>query len=137
MLNHEKWQKILQFQLDSPSDIYGFTLRLANENSWTKHFTALAILEYKKFMYLAATGEGMVSPSEVVDAVWHLHLIFTESYEHFCQVLGKTSNIFHPHTTEMNQPDSMKPESEPNSYMNRHLARSQVPFGDLAKSWIV
>jgi hypothetical protein len=40
-------------------------------------------------MYLAATEEFMVSPSEIVDKVWHLHLIFTESYDEFCKVLGK------------------------------------------------
>jgi hypothetical protein len=44
-------------------------------------------------MYLAATSEAMVSPSEIVDVVWHQHLIFTQSYRDFCQVLGK--NIQH------------------------------------------
>jgi hypothetical protein len=40
-------------------------------------------------MYLAATSDFMVSPSEMVDIVWHQHLIFTESYQKFCAILGK------------------------------------------------
>ena len=51
--------------------------------------TQKAIEEYKKFMYLAATSNQMVSPSEIVDIVWHQHLIFTNSYSDFCNLLGK------------------------------------------------
>ncbi len=40
-------------------------------------------------MYLAATQDAMVSPSEIVDIVWHQHLIYTDSYQTFCQILGK------------------------------------------------
>jgi hypothetical protein len=89
-LNQEPWTKILQFDLDSPMSEYGFSTRLANENYWTKEFTRKAIVEYKKFMYLAATSDFMVSPSEIVDQVWHEHLIFTQSYTDFCRLLGKT-----------------------------------------------
>ena len=88
-MNTELWDKILHFDFDDPPSEYGFTTRLANENYWTKAFTDLAILEYKKFMYLAATSEMMVSPSEIVDIVWHQHLIFTQSYQSFCTLLGK------------------------------------------------
>jgi len=31
----------------------------------------------------------MVSPSEIVDTVWHQQLIFTKSYSEFCRILGK------------------------------------------------
>jgi len=83
------WQKILQFDFDYPMSEYGFSTRLADENYWTKNYTDKAILDYKKFMYLAATNDVMVSPSEVVDLVWHQHLIFTPSYAAFCDLLGK------------------------------------------------
>ena len=88
-MNNELWNKILRFDFDTPHSEYGFSTRLANENYWTKNFTQQAILEYKKFMYLAATSELMVSPSEIVDTVWHQHLIFTQSYQEFCTILGK------------------------------------------------
>ena len=87
------WNKILEFDLDRPFSEYGFSTRLADENYWTKNFTAKAILEYKKFMYLAGTSDFMVSPSEIIDTVWHQHLIYTQSYNDFCQIIGK--NIQH------------------------------------------
>lgn len=89
MMNKDLWEKIEQFDFDLPASEYDITLRLANENCWTQNFTQQAILEYKKFMYLAAVSERMVSPSEIVDTVWHQHLIFTKSYQEFCQILGK------------------------------------------------
>jgi hypothetical protein len=83
------WAKILEFDLDKPLSQYGFSTRLAKENFWTKNFTKRAVLEYKKFMYLAAKADMMVSPAAVVDIVWHEHLTFTKSYQEFCDVLGK------------------------------------------------
>lgn len=88
-INNELWQKILDFDFDNSGGDYPFTVRLASENRWTEYFTQQAILEYRKFMYLAATAGAMVSPSEIVDAVWHQHLIFTQSYKAFCALLGK------------------------------------------------
>ncbi|MEZ4985367.1 MAG: hypothetical protein R2795_10080 [Saprospiraceae bacterium] len=55
-MNQELWDKILAFDFDNPPSEYGFSTRLANENFWTREFTDQAILEYKKFMYLAATS---------------------------------------------------------------------------------
>lgn len=92
-MDNNLWTKILEFDLDNPISEYGFSTRLANENFWTKDFTQKAIIEYKKFMYLAGTSEFMVSPSEIIDIVWHQHLIFTQSYSDFCNVIGK--NIQH------------------------------------------
>lgn len=88
-MNKELWDKIQQFDFDNPPSEYGFSTRLANENFWTIDFTELAILEYKKFMYLATTSEFMISPSEIVDTVWHQQLIFTQSYQNFCNLIGK------------------------------------------------
>lgn len=88
-MNHDLWNSILNFDLDTPPSEYGFSTRLAFENYWTIEFTKEAILEYKKFMYLAATSEFMVSPSEIIDKVWHQHLIFTKSYQEFCELIGK------------------------------------------------
>lgn len=83
------WKKVVVFSFDNPNDEYGFSTRLALENHWTLYFTQSAMLEYKKFMFLAATNNEMVSPSEIVDIVWHQHLIFTNSYSDFCNLVGK------------------------------------------------
>jgi uncharacterized protein (TIGR04222 family) len=89
-MNTELWLKIQAFDFDRPMSEYNFSTRLAKENYWTKNFTATAIQEYKKFMYLAGTSDMMVSPSGVVDTVWHQHLVFTNSYNEICSILGKT-----------------------------------------------
>jgi len=110
-MNTELWWKIEQFNLDHPIAEYGFSTRLAYENGWTKNFTQKAIAEYKKFMYLAATSDYMVSPSEIVDVVWHQHLLFTQSYNEFCTLLGK--NIQHiPSTHDRDETEKFKRAKE-------------------------
>ena len=85
------YENLKAFALDDQSAQFKFSDRLARENGWTKSFTAAAIDEYKKFVYLAATSATMVSPSDVVDQVWHQHLTYTRSYwQHMCAtLLGK------------------------------------------------
>ena len=89
IIDREAWQRVLEFDIDNLNSEYGFATRLAKENFWTKDFTHRAIVEYKKFMFLAAKSDLMVSPSPVVDVVWHEHLTFTQSYHDFCSLLGK------------------------------------------------
>lgn len=88
-MDHTLWGNILSFDFDHPISEYGFSTRLELENGWTTNFAKGAIIEYKKFMYLAASSDAMVSPSEIVDIVWHQHLIFSQSYDAFCTILGK------------------------------------------------
>lgn len=88
-MDFKLWKAIEDYDFDVPVSEYNFSTRLAKENFWTEAFTRQAILEYKKFMYLAATSNKMVSPSEIVDKVWHEHLVFTKSYQEFCDLIGK------------------------------------------------
>ena len=88
-LDPNLWNSILAFDLDRPRSEYGFTLRLAKENYWPRNFTEEAVVEYKKFIYLAAVCDFMVSPSPIVDCVWHQHLIYTQSYNNLCNLIGK------------------------------------------------
>ncbi|MEO7988053.1 MAG: hypothetical protein ABI663_00845 [Chryseolinea sp.] len=92
-MDNALWKKISEFDFDNPMSEYGFSTRLATENFWTIDFTQKAIVEYKKFMYLAGASDLMVSPSEIIDIVWHQHLIFTQSYSDLCNIIGK--NIQH------------------------------------------
>src|SRR5262249_13135743 len=62
-----------------------FSLRLARENGWSRHYAGRVIAEYKKYCYLALAAGHRVSPSDAVDQAWHLHLIYTRSYwDEFC-----------------------------------------------------
>ena len=68
IIDREAWQRVLEFDIENVRSEYGFATRLAKENFWTKDFTQRAIMEYRKFMFLAANADLMVSPSPVVDA---------------------------------------------------------------------
>jgi hypothetical protein len=78
--NPELWNTIEAFSLDADGAEVPFSARLAREQGWPPEFTRGAIEEYKKFIYLAAVSERLLTPSEPVDEVWHLHLAYTRSY---------------------------------------------------------
>ena len=63
-----------------PGEPLGFTRRLAQEHGWGLPFAAAAVHEYGRFCFLAVTGNDPVTPSEEVDEVWHLHLVFSRDY---------------------------------------------------------
>ncbi|WP_052055745.1 DUF2207 domain-containing protein [Myxosarcina sp. GI1] len=83
--------KIKAFSFDKPDTKYTFVRRLAHENNWNFEYARRAIEEYRKFAFLAVVAEHIVTPSEQVDRVWHLHLTYTHSYwNEFCtQLLDK------------------------------------------------
>lgn len=70
----------------SPGDILTYAFpsellaRLQREQGWTPAFTLLAVGEYRRFVHLAVTAPHPVTPSSVVDEVWHTHLMFTRDY---------------------------------------------------------
>ena len=65
--------------------------RLAMEQGWSLSKAREAVEEYRRFCFLACAAGHPVTPSEEVDAVWHLHLLHTRDYwEVFCpQVLER------------------------------------------------
>ncbi|MDO7884785.1 TIGR04222 domain-containing membrane protein [Hymenobacter cheonanensis] len=85
----ELWNRLVALDLDGPAAL-PFSRRLARDNGWPPAFAERVVLEYKKFVYLAATCGHPVTPSDEVDQAWHLHLVYTRSYwDELCgQVLG-------------------------------------------------
>jgi hypothetical protein len=85
------WQRIAAFELNDPAADLVFTERLARENGWTRDFARSATEEYKRFILLCCISPHGVTPSDVVDQVWHLHLTYTQSYwNDFCKkTIGK------------------------------------------------
>ena len=86
------YEKIQAFSLDAIDAIYPLSGRLVRQNRWSLVYTQRTIEEYKKFVLLAMIAGHPVTPSEQVDQVWHLHLIYSYSYwEEFCpKVLGRS-----------------------------------------------
>lgn len=76
----ELYQRIQSFSLDNPDASLSFSKRLARDNAWTAQYSQRVIEEYKKFVFLAVVAGHPVTPSDQVDQVWHLHLLYTHSY---------------------------------------------------------
>jgi hypothetical protein len=76
----ELWHSIKNFELDDPHASFSFTDRLARENDWDLEYSLRATAEYKKFIFLMCIAGHPVTPSDQVDQVWHLHLLYTQSY---------------------------------------------------------
>lgn len=74
------WQRIEGFDIDDPADEFPFSTRLARANGWSDEKARAAVGEYKRFIYLICVATSPLIPSEVVDQVWRLHLVDTQSY---------------------------------------------------------
>lgn len=85
------WNKIEEFQLDDFDSSFTFTDRLCRENGWKYEYAVRVINEYKKFIFIICISDHPLTPSDQVDQVWHLHLLYTKSYwTEFCQnTLGR------------------------------------------------
>ncbi|WP_449400026.1 glycine-rich domain-containing protein [Chryseobacterium wanjuense] len=95
--NDSLWSRLQEFSLDTPNVDFPFSKKLAKEEKWTLDFTKKAIEEYKKFVYLCCILPNGASPSEIVDKVWHMHLIYTQNYwEEFCPNILQRKLHHHP-----------------------------------------
>jgi len=83
---------------DHVSEVFGsedastraFANKIARKHRWNGRFALRAINEYRKFVFLGVSGDSIVTPSKVIDIVWHEHLLFTRPYREFCRdVLGR------------------------------------------------
>src|SRR6188508_542889 len=85
------YEQLQAFSFDAGEASFPFALRLARDNGWTTAYVARVISEYRKFVFLAREAGHPVTPSDQVDQVWHLHLLYTRSYwERLCGVtLGR------------------------------------------------
>lgn len=85
------YQRIMQFEFDDGPVDLSFAQRLAFENAWSIAFSERVVHEYQRFIFLLASADRPVTPSDQVDQAWHLHLTYTRSYwERLCQdVIGR------------------------------------------------
>ena len=85
------YERIKAFGFDQGEAAFPFVSRLVRDNGWSSAYAARVITEYRKFVFLAIVAGHPVSPSDQVDQVWHLHLLYTRSYwDRFCRhTLGR------------------------------------------------
>ena len=76
---HELWRRIGEhdFEPDTPLN---FTDRLARDHGWSLRQARAAIEAYRRFCFLAVISPTPMTPSEIVDEVWHQHLIYSRDY---------------------------------------------------------
>ncbi len=151
----ELWEKIQSFELDDPTSSLTFSGRLARENGWKLEFALLAIEEYKKFMFLLCVSDHPLTPSDQVDQVWHLHLLYTESYwNEFCGEILKRPIHHGPTKGGKSEGDKFINYYEKTLEQYRHVFSTEPPadiwpsseirFGDihfervnLNKNWVI
>lgn len=78
------WEKLHQTFGGLDASEKAFADKISRKHSWTKRFTLKAVREYKKFIYLGVVSGFPVTPSKIIDVVWHEHILFTNAYHEFC-----------------------------------------------------
>jgi hypothetical protein len=78
------WDNIINAFGGTNASTKAFAAKIARKHQWNKSFALLAISEYKKFVYLGVVSNFHVTPSKIIDIIWHEHLLFTKAYREFC-----------------------------------------------------
>ena len=77
-----------------------FAHKVARKLGWSEQFAYKAIGEYKKFVYLGVISDFVVTPSSIIDKVWHEHLLFSRPYRQFCSEVIEYDFDHHPELIE-------------------------------------
>ena len=119
------WQALAGMRIEREGASATFARRLGLKQRWSKRHTYAVIEEYRRFLYLAATGESAVTPSDHVDEAWHLHLTYTRHYwDELCgRILGKP---LHHDPTE----GGTAQQAHFKDQNSATLARYEVVFGE-------
>lgn len=117
------WLKIKEYNLDTYDVKGSFVKKLMEENGWNESFAYDSVEEYRKFMFLLATSEQFMSPSKIVDKVWHQHILDTKAYAKFCDDIHGT--FIHHVPRRSNQSDDEFIDS-----YNRTINQYQKIFKD-------
>lgn len=78
------WDHVTAFFGGEDAATKAFAHKLSNKLNWETDFALWAIHEYKKFVYLGLISDFHVTPPQVIDQVWHEHILFTKGYRDFC-----------------------------------------------------
>ncbi|MCU0710673.1 MAG: hypothetical protein MUC43_01345 [Pirellula sp.] len=124
------WQKISQLAITPPNLPLTFEARLAREQAWSLDRALAVVEEYRKFLYLLLTCSHPVTPSEEVDAAWHLHLLYTRSYyEDLCQEIA--GFVIHHQPTAGGPTEGHKFRNWYQQTLDSYAARFGIPPQDI------
>jgi hypothetical protein len=95
------WEHITaRFGHTNPS-VKAFAGKIAKKHGWKNDFAIRALSEYKKFIYLGLVSDFQVTPSKIIDVVWHEHLLFSKAYRDFCAEIIEQAFDHHPELIPM------------------------------------
>lgn len=107
------WNQVqAKFGKSNPST-YAFAQKLATKQGWKSSLALQAVLEYKKFVYLGVVSEFIVTPSQIIDQVWHQHILFSKAYRIFCTEVIEYDFDHHP--------ELLPNQSETEVYQSQYL----------------
>lgn len=95
------WENVIEFFGGTNASTKAFADKIARKHGWKVSFTVKAINEYKKFVYLAVISDFHVTPSKVIDVIWHEHLLFSKAYRSFCNEVIEYIFDHHPELMPM------------------------------------
>lgn len=78
-------ERIVQMFGGTDASLHAFATKISNKHQWEKRSVLRAMEEYKKFVYLGVTQGFQVTPSSVIDMIWHEHILFSKAYREFCE----------------------------------------------------
>lgn len=90
------WNRITELFGGENASTKAFADKISRKHQWSSRFALFAIHEYKKFVYLGIISNFQVTPSKVIDVVWHEHLLFTKPYRDFCETIIQCKFDHHP-----------------------------------------
>ena len=87
------WQRLQAYRFGEADDALPvFVRRVAREAKVSLTVAAQAVEEYRRFCFLACSGAEDVTPSALIDQVWHTHLTDTREYwQQFCPHVLQTT----------------------------------------------
>ena len=90
------WNHVTEAFGGADASTKAFASKIARKHDWSTSFALRAIDEYRKYVFLGVTSDSVVTPSKVIDTVWHEHLLFTRAYREFCQNVLHRDFDHHP-----------------------------------------
>jgi len=95
------WDKVTGMFAGADASTKAFASKISRKLNWKNSDAVKAITKYKKFVYLAIVSDFQVTPSKVIDQVWHQHLLFTQAYREFCAEVIHYNLDHHPELIPM------------------------------------
>jgi len=123
--NDPLWRALADMRITPEGAALSFAAKLAREQGWSAAHAEAVVEEYRRFLYLGATGVGAVTPSEDVDQAWHLHLSHSRHYwDVLCGSILKRP--FHHDPTAGGATEAARHRAQ----YRATLARYRATFGD-------